>query len=326
MIRAQLFRADQAPAAADLADWAALCADDDNLLWVDVVAPTAAELAAVTDRLHLADVAPRAVEVARHTAPQPAVRPYPGHYVVTALSVAVDETQPEPRVDVVEVDAFVGRNFLVSRHEAPLPFAAALAERAAANRRLGRLGASYLLYILLDTLVGQYEGEFREVEAEVEALEERLLRQPGRGALDRAIVMKRHVADLRHLVAQHRQAFALLVAADSPVPESPAVEAYLRDLLLRLAGLVERLDHLGTVVIGSYGLYLTNIAYRTNLQLRVLTFLSAVLLPMTVLTGIFGTNFALAEYARWEPFYLMLGGLAAITVAMLAFFRWRRWL
>ena len=39
-----------------------------------------------------------------------------------------------------------------------------------------------------------------------------------------------------------------------------------------------------------------------------LTFLSAVLLPMTVLSGIFGTNFALAEYEAWEPFYVMLAG------------------
>jgi magnesium transporter len=326
VIRAQLFRAEQAPAAADLAAWPALCADDDNLLWVDVLAPTEAELARVTALLHLADVAPRAVEVARHTAHQPAVRPYPGHYVVTALSIAVDEAQAAPRLEVAEVDAFVGRNFLVSLHEAPLPFMAALQERAAANRQLGRHGSSYLLYVLLDTLVGQYERAFRGVEQEAERLEERLLREPGRGALARALVMTRHLNDLRHLLSLHRQAFGLLVAADSPVPASQAVEAYLRDLLLRLGGLVERLDHLRDVVTGSYGLYLTNIASRTNQQLRVLTFLSAVLLPMTVLTGVFGTNFALSEYARWEPFYLMLGGLAAITGAMLAFFRWRRWL
>lgn len=326
MIRAQRFRAAQAPVPADVAEWSALSRDDESLLWVDAVAPTEPELEQITRLLQLADVAPRAVEVARHTAHQPAVRPYEGHYVVTALSIDVDEGPEEPRLHVVEVDAFVGPNVLVSLHEEPLPFAEALQDRLAANRQLGRHGSSYLLYILLDTLVGQYEREFQEVEAEVEDLEERLLREPGRRALSRAIVMKRHVNDLRHLLSLHRQAFGFLVAADSPVPESQAVEAHLRDLLLRLSGLVERLDRLRDVVTGSYNLYLTNISYRTSQQLRVLTFLSAVLLPMTVLTGIFGTNFALSEYERWEPFYLMLAGWAVITVAMLAFFRWRHWL
>jgi hypothetical protein len=51
VIRARLFRADQAPAAADLTAWPAQCADDDSLLWVDVVAPTEAELAAITAAL-----------------------------------------------------------------------------------------------------------------------------------------------------------------------------------------------------------------------------------------------------------------------------------
>ena len=46
---------------------------------------------------------------------------------------------------------------------------------------------------------------------------------------------------------------------------------------------------------------------------------------MTLVTGIFGTNFALGEYQDWQPFYVMLGGMAVMAVGMLAFFRWRRW-
>ena len=41
-----------------------------------------------------------------------------------------------------------------------------------------------------------------------------------------------------------------------------------------------------------------------------LTFLSAVLLPMTVITGLFGTNFTLGEYGAWEPFYPSLDSVA----------------
>ncbi|MGH2352612.1 MAG: CorA family divalent cation transporter, partial [Chloroflexota bacterium] len=80
------------------------------------------------------------------------------------------------------------------------------------------------------------------------------------------------------------------------------------------------------VVTGFYGLHLTNVSYRTNQELRVLTYLSAILLPMTVITGIFGTNFALTEYGRWEPFYVMLAGMGLVTAGLLVFFHWRRWL
>jgi magnesium transporter len=67
-------------------------------------------------------------------------------------------------------------------------------------------------------------------------------------------------------------------------------------------------------------------SYQTNQQLKVLTFLSAVLMPMTLVVGLFGTNFKLAEYDAPEPFYLMLAGMGALAVGMLLYFHYRRWL
>jgi magnesium transporter len=67
-------------------------------------------------------------------------------------------------------------------------------------------------------------------------------------------------------------------------------------------------------------------SHRTNQRLKVLTYLSAVLLPMTVISGLFGTNFKLAEYDASQPFYVMLAGMAILAVLMVLFFRWKRWL
>jgi len=64
----------------------------------------------------------------------------------------------------------------------------------------------------------------------------------------------------------------------------------------------------------------------TGEQLKVLTFLSAVLLPMTLIVGMFGTNFKLAEYDAVEPFYVMLGSMVLLAIGMLWFFRAKRWL
>jgi magnesium transporter len=228
-------------------------------------------------------------------------------------------------LDATPLDLFVGRNFLVSLHGRPLPFLDELEERTATNPRLGPLDSAYLLYLLLDTLVDHYAREFAEVEDAVERLEEQLLRAPGREALNEAVRLKSHIHAFRRLVAPHRDAYTALVAADFPAHER-AVEGYFRDLLLQLGSLIDRMDHVGDLATGSYNLYLSNISHRTNQQLRVLTFLSAVLLPMTVISGIFGTNFALAEYAAWEPFYAMLAGMAGITAGLLVFFRRRRWL
>lgn len=322
MIRAQLFHEESPPRSVDVADWPTLCQDDANLLWVDVEAAENGEVDRVARMFNLE---PGAVDIAQRVNRRPTVRVYGNHYVVTVLGIDVHESESAPRITVIEIDLFVGRNFLMSLHKRPLPFAKELQERTESNPRLGRFDSAYLLYVFLDTLNGHLARELEEVEARVEKLEERLMREPGAAVLQDAMLTKRHLNTLRRLVAPHREAFGTLAAVDSPVPE-PTVEGYFRELVAHFSAHIEHLDHLRNTLTASYSLYLTNLGQQTNQQLKVLTFLSAVLLPMTVVTGLFGTNFRLAEYEQWEPFYLMLVGMGLITLAMLAIFRARKWL
>ena len=325
-VRTWLYRQDKPPTRADVEEWPQLCQDDANLLWVDLNDPPDDVLEQVS---RILGIDPRAARITKRPSTRPLVRFYDGHFVVTAFSVDVDETPAvagkEPAMTVVELNAVAGRNFLLSVHDGPLPWFKELEQRTAANPQLGNLDSSYLLYVMLDTLVADYAREFEEVEDEVERLEEALLRDTGRGAMDQVMVMKRHIHTVRRIIGPHRAAFGALAAPDSPVPEGN-VEAYFRDLVQHLDNLLERLEHARDTVTGSYNLHLSNITFRTNQELRVLTFLSAVLLPMTVITGVFGTNFKMAEYEFFEGFYVMLAGMALGTAGMLAFFKWRRWL
>src|SRR6266568_4113698 len=130
IVRARLFRPNQRPVAVDDADWAALCSEAGNLLWVDLQAPSDNEVARVIQAF---SIDPRAVAIARSVKRRPIVRAFDDHYLVTLLSFQVDEAQQSPRIRVVEVDLLIGQNFMVSLHKRPLPFAEELAERTAAN-------------------------------------------------------------------------------------------------------------------------------------------------------------------------------------------------
>ena len=81
---------------------------------------------------------------------------------------------------LAELDLVLGRRFLVSSHDRPLPFAEELEERTATNVRLRRSESAYLLYLVLDTLVAHHARELDEVEDRVEQLETKLLGEAGR--------------------------------------------------------------------------------------------------------------------------------------------------
>jgi magnesium transporter len=307
----------------DPADWPALRGDDANLLWVDLEDAATPEMEQV---VRLLQIDQRTVEAARLAAPRPAARPIGDEYIVTVLALEPELPGTGTAMTARELDVLLGRNYLLSFHQHPLPFAAALNERVTMNRHVGSFDASYLLYLVLDVLVLSYAQQFAAVEDEVEDLEELMLQQPGRLALSAALRLKRRVQMQRRLVAPLREVLVGLGEAEFPWSSQADSHLHFRNLVARLDTHLQRLDHARDVLTSSYNLYLSSLGYRSNQQLRVLTLVSAVLLPMTVLTGLFGTNFALGEYADWQGFYAMLATMGVIAVGMLMFFAWRRWL
>jgi magnesium transporter len=323
MIQTLLFRESKEPTSVEPEAWPSLSEDDANLLWVDLEDPSKAEVARVAQEFGFD---PRGVAIVEQSNRRPLVRVYRDHFLVTVQSVAV-EGHPAPRIEVLEVDSFVARNVLVTIHKRPLPFADELSARTATNPQLFSFSGPHLLHILLDALLDEYSRELDELEGWSEQLEDRLLRARGRRALEEVAQTKRQIRVLRRVLAPHSTALSTLIAPDSPMQAMEGVDIEpFRDLLFRLDGLLQRLDHARDVASASYDLYMSNMSFRTNQQLKVLTFLSAVLLPMTVLVGLFGTNFKLAEYDAWEPFYVMLAGMALIAAAMLLYFWRKRWL
>ena len=64
----------------------------------------------------------------------------------------------------------------------------------------------------------------------------------------------------------------------------------------------------------------------TERRVRVLTILSAVFLPLTFLAGVYGMNFAnMPELDEGYAYFMVLGGMGALAIAMISFFFWKGW-
>ena len=73
--------------------------------------------------------------------------------------------------------------------------------------------------------------------------------------------------------------------------------------------------------------YFSIVSHRLNDTMRVLTVIATIMLPMTVITGIYGMNFPDMPEMAWDyGYYYVLGGMALLSGAMLLYFRRRKWL
>ncbi|PYQ48231.1 MAG: hypothetical protein DMF59_16635 [Acidobacteria bacterium] len=102
---------------------------------------------------------------------------------------------------------------------------------------------------------------------------------------------------------------------------------YFRDLYDHMFRISETIDVERDMMAGTMEAYLSVIANRTNEIMKILTIFSAIMLPLTLIAGIYGMNFAIEPELHWRFGYWYALGLMTITaVIMLMWFRRKGWI
>jgi len=318
---AWLFRAGQEPIAVDPRDLAALVAVEENFVWVDLSNYSEADLREVGRLLGLHR---KAIHAALSPWQRPRLAVYPDHFFTSATVARLDPAAY--RVGAGELDLFAGRNYLVSAHKQPLPFAAHLLARARSSPELVTLDAAFMLYVVLDETLAYYEELNEHMQAEIERMEERALRDTSDHYLEDLMRFKRYAFALAQLAEQHRGVVAAYLRPDFSWVSGEAVEDYFEDLEGRLARLLDALADNREAVNGSFEIYVSQMTHRTNGVIRTLTLVSTVLFSTSVLISIFGATVQGLSSNKPTGFVIMLACIAAVGAVTLWVFRRRGWI
>lgn len=306
------------PGPDDLRD---LVADDDNFVWIDLDGYAAGDLEALATPLALPG---RAVAVALAAWQRPRFEVFGGRSFVSATVPRLDPDNY--RVLAGELDIFVGRNALLSAHKHPVPFAENVVARAQQDPALLRADSAFLLAILLEEVLVHYEGLIEGLEDDVEEMEERALTDASDAFLEDLLALKRYVFAVYRLADQHRPVFAALLRPDVPFAGGEDVLPYFRDLNERLGALLDGMAAVREAVNGAFDIYVSQVSHHTNNTMKLLTIVSTVLLPSSVILGFFGTTFESPRINTFGGFVVMVGSIAVVTaIVLLAFIR-RGWL
>ena len=108
---------------------------------------------------------------------------------------------------------------------------------------------------------------------------------------------------------------------------SPAMNARFADIVEHIERVRNHARTIESQAESAVQLYFAAMSHRTTEIMRLLTLITAIFMPLTVITGIFGMNFDFMpglhkSYGFWLSVIAMLG----VVVAMLVYFRHRRWL
>jgi magnesium transporter len=252
-----------------------------------------------------------------------------GDYLFIVLHFPVFDKQVG-RLNAGELDVFIGPDFLITLPNASLPPVEYLFERCRSNEELREVmfsqGPGYLLYKIVDDSVDYGFPMLRKMGNKLDRIEEEIfIEQAGEDIVRDISNVKQEIINFRKIIRPQRQVLRDLekikrrfLAEDHELYFDDVVDASERiwDMLENYKEVVEALEETNESVI----------THRLNDILRILTVFSVVFLPLTLISGIWGMNVRVPGEQSIGAFWIIMGVMLALLVAMLGFFKSRRWL
>jgi magnesium transporter len=319
----------------------------DDVWWVDLSDPTPEEEEVIFGKffpvhpLTREDITrPRAAP--DHAAHLPKVEEFPDYLLVIVnplppgLGEAIkthpkDATATAPVVALArknrpQLSAVLNHRVLVTHHYQALDCVTTARTYIDRHTDAARRGPDFLFHHVLDAMVDEYAPVVERVASRLDGLETRLFKSPTPKLLARLLRIKRIVTGLRKTLILEREVLARLIRGEFELVEEREV-VYYRNVYDHLVRYTELIESAREMVSDLMETHLSAVSNRLNQVMKVLTMISTIVLPMTLVAGIYGMNFKHMPELEWEYGYPMaLGIMASLGIGSLALFRRRKWL
>jgi magnesium transporter len=301
-------------------------------LWVDLTAPGEPERRLLSGVFNLH---PLSVEDAVSALQYPKIETYPGYLYVVLHGIDAKPATPKPtggggpqqtQFATRDVDFFLGRNYLVTVHDGESRSIIAIHEVCTRHEHILKEGPVALMHRIVDQMVDNYRPVFEEIEGRLGHLEEEAF--AGHERLSRRVLrLKRDVSSMRRVLVPQRDAIGRLARREFPMISDEMTYRF-RDVYDHLVRLTEEAVLFQDRITGIFEVNLSSVSNRLNKVMKLLTVMSTIFLPLTVLTGMWGMNIAIPHFPGGPElqFWWILGLMVLICLAMLAVFRRNKWL
>lgn len=292
-----------------------------SIVWVDVVGMGDAEGKILSEVFHFH---PLAVEDALSVTQFPKIEPYPGYLYVVLHGL--DFKAARHQFATRDVDFFLGPNYLVTVHDGDSRSIAKLRDVCERHTHVLTEGPVALMHRVVDQMVDHYRPMMEELENQIDQLEEEAYY--GRANLVRRVLgLKRDLAQMRRVLIPQRDAVGRLARREFPAI-SDEMSYRFRDVFDHVVRLTEEAMLFQDRVTGILEVNLATVSNRLNQVMKVLTVLSTIFMPLTLLSGMWGMNVRLPHLPGGEAaqFWWVSGVMLALTAGMLTFFRFKDWI
>jgi magnesium transporter len=290
--------------------------------WVDLAAPSIPESLILSDTFKFH---PLSVEDAMSEVHYPKIEAYDGYLYL--ILHGIDFHSGDKGFATHDIDFFVGSNYLVTVHDGHSRSIHDIQESVRRRAEIMNEGPAALLHRIVDAMVDRYRPEVEKLEERLEKIEKTVfsLRVP-RHLVRSILVEKRQVSSLRRIITPQRDVVARLARREFAIVSSD-VSFRFRDVYDQLVRIADDAALYQDRINGILEAHLSNVSNRLNEIMKVLTVLTTIFMPLTLLSGLWGMNIPLPHFPGTErdQFWWLIGIMAAVVAGMLLMFRRKHW-
>ncbi len=296
----------------------------DEFFWLDLVSPSAEQLAALAERFRWH---PLALEDMQEQHQRPKLDRYDDQMLIVFYGVHATRDMSGERPHLIEVHIMVSGSWVVTvrrQHCAELDeLRRRLAHESNRDEKL-------VVYRIFDTLTDTFFPALELIDDAIDTLEDRIVLQPTDRQLQAVFQLKRRLVVLRRTITPQRDLAARTIDEIDDLPGlTGGTRDYFRDVYDHLIRVSDLVDSYRDLLTGIMDVYLSTVSNRLNVVMKQLTLVATVFLPITALTGFFGQNFGwLVLHVRsfWAFAVFGVGGALFSCVALFVWFRRQRFL
>lgn len=299
----------------------AALADAGGVLWVDMLAPNPEIAEKILTRAF--GFHPLTISDCLQGVRYPKLDDY-GDYIFFVLQ-ADDRSDPVEEVNTVELDVFLGPNFVVTHHPLPLPAIDRVVERAMKDELLMTLGADILAFELLRAVVSDYQPTVDFLSAAVAGVEVEVLTTATGNTLRRMHELRHDILKVQRTLAPQQEIMNRLAEYEFQ-PIEAQNRPYFRELGDRFAHMVGATETLDYAIRSAFRAHLSMASNQNKQMLRLVAAIVSALLPLTFLALLYDTGVLVHPVLSLAYADAAVAGVALLAGILLALYVYNhRW-
>ena len=176
--------------------------------------------------------------------------------------------------------------------------------------------ADYLFYLLTDTLIDTFYSVINEINNEIDKLEIQLLENPEMNYIQSIYTIKQPLNDMRGVIFPIREALMNIVQGDYSLIDDSTIP-YIQDVKDHINHIIQMYDSGRDTLSDLMDLNSSNINNKLNRSMKILTIITTLFIPVSLIAGIYGMNFRNMPELEWVLGYPFALGIMVVTAGIM---------